>query len=240
MDLGDRRFAQNRDSYLRGGTTSPKPGDSHPLLTWLPHCRRKLFFEWQDVQKAEQLVPFLFLPKYLRLLTGDTMLLDRSRRELVLGLNRAFSKLYLTGSESLYITSQYARAVEQPVPLVKVEIPLACIQLKSQPVSAEAFDCDRQQLVLEILPPPRVSSEQPINWNVDLLRFEYLMRLAQGGTYNVLNTECELAIRQLKNQLLSRFVQSNEGAGRLGFFAVEQYHYQLKELQVDQGGKVRM
>jgi hypothetical protein len=66
------------------------------------------------------------------------------------------------------------------------------------------------------------------------------MRLAQGGTYNVLNAECDLAIRQLKNQLLTRFNQSNDAPGSLSFFSIDRYHYQLRKLQVDQDGKVQM
>lgn len=234
VDLGNRRFIQDRENYLRGASTSPHPEDDHPLLNWLPHCRRKLFFEWQETNKADQLIPFLFWPKYLELLDGDSMSLDQACKDLILGLNRAFSKLYLNDPENLYVTSQYARAVEQPVPLIKVKLPQACIKLRSQLISSEAFDCDRQEISLEILPPPGVQADQ-INWQVDLLQFEYLMRLAQGGTYNVLNTECDLAVRQLKNQLLTRFSRPDEEAGRLSFFAVEQHHYQMRELQVDQG-----
>lgn len=233
VDLGDRRFIQDRDNYLRGSSKLPHSEDNHPLLRWLPHCRRKLFFEWEETKKADQLVPFLFWPKYLELLDGDAMRLERTCKEMILGINRAFSNLYLNDSENLYVTSQYARAVEQSVPLVKVKLPQACITLRSKHISAEAFDCDHKEISFEILPPPGIQAK-PIGWPVDLLRFEYLMRLAQGGTYNVLKTECDLAIRQLKNQLWTRFSRPEKEASKLTFFAAERHHYQMKELQVDQ------
>ena len=166
------------------------------------------------------------------------MLLEKASRDLILGLNRAFSKLYLHDRDNLYVTSQYARAVEQPVPLVKVKLPRECIKLKPEIMSADAFDYERQEIYLEILAPPGVQAK-PINWPVDLLKFEYLMRLAQGGTYNVLNTECDLAIRQLKNQLLSRFYRPEEKVGRLSFFSAKKHGYELREIQVD-SGRVRV
>jgi len=234
LDLGGRLFEQDRAAYLHGGTSTPKPEKEHPLMAWLPHCRRKLFFEWRDIDAAERLVPFLFLPNYFRLVDGDRALLDSYRRDLILGLNRAFSGLYLSDNNYLYVTSQYAHAVEQPVPLVRVRIPADGITLQPQPPPSDAFDCDLTTLCLEIFPPPRIQAK-PVRWTVDLLRFEYLMRRAWGGTPDILATECELAIRQLKDDLLARFTAEEEG--RLDFFAADRNHYTFRTLWVDEEEK---
>jgi hypothetical protein len=46
VDLEGHRFAIDRDAYLQGGATSPQHETDHPFIqSWLPHCRRKLFFE---------------------------------------------------------------------------------------------------------------------------------------------------------------------------------------------------
>jgi hypothetical protein len=238
VDLGDRLFIQDRDIYLRGGAASPRSEEDHPFLNWLPHCRRKLFFEWENTSQANRLVSFLFLPQYLQLLEGDPSTRDRALHSLVLGLNRAFSGLYVTETGHLYVTSQYAHAVEQPVPIVRVKIPIDYIYLTVQEAQIKAYDCDRRDLRLEISPPPRVPSE-PVAWQVDLLRFEYLMRLAGGGTYNILADECELAIRQLKDELLTRFVQ-DEDTSHIAFFAAERNRYVLKDLWLDEEGKIRV
>jgi len=238
VDLGDRRFAQDRNAYLRGGATSPRPDEDHPLLHWLPHCRRKLFFEWENTTSANRLVPFLFLPQYLQLLKGDHSARHRTLRTLVLGLNRAFSGLYVTDSGHLYVTSQYAHAVEQPVPIVRVKVPVDYIDLMVRDAQVEAYDCDRRDLWLEIPPPPRVATE-PVTWQVDLLRFEYLMRLAGGGTYNILADQCELAIRRLKDELLTRFAQ-DEDTGHIAFFAADRNRYVLRDLWLDKEGKIRV
>jgi len=237
LDLGGQRFKQERTAYLRGGSASPKKDEQLPLMDWLPHCRRKLFFEWRDRQQADRLVPFLFLTDYFRLVEGDRALLDRYRRELILGLNRAFSGLFLTDGDYLYVTSQYAHAVEQPVPLVRVRLPADGITLCPQSWTVKAFDCEMTTLQLEFYPPPRVPAE-PVRWPVDLLRFEYLMRRARGSTPNILAQECELAIRQLKDELLARFAVEEEG--RLDFFAADRNRYTFRTLWVDEEGHIRV
>lgn len=243
VDLNNQRFAQDRDSYLRGGATSPHPDEDHPFLRWLPHCRRKLFFEWRNTDQANRLVPFLFLPYYLRLLEGELGVLDRAKRDLVMGLNRAFSKLYITDQNYLFVTSQYPHAVEQPVPIVRIKISVDYIDLTTKDAQTESCDCDRLDLMLIIPPPPHVKGE-PIMWRVDLLCFEYLMRLAQGGTYNILADECELVIRQLKDDLLTRFAANVEESGdertaHISFFAPEHNRYLLRDLWVNDEGKIQ-
>jgi len=238
LDLGGRRFVQERIAYLYGGAAAPKPEEQHPLMDWLPHCRRKLFFEWQDTAAADRLFPFLHLPEYFRLVNGDPASLAHYRRDLVLGLNRAFSGLYLTDADALYVTSQYAHAVEQPVPLVRVKVPADGIALYPAPAQTEAFDRDLTTLQLKIYPPPGVQAE-PVIWPVDLLRFEYLLRRAWGSTPDILADECELSIRQLKDDLLARFAAEMQ-PGRIDFFAADRNHYTFRTLWVDQDGRIRI
>ncbi len=238
LDLGGRRFGQDRTAYLYGGAASPKPEEQHPLMKWLPHCRRKLLFEWQDTAAADRLFPFQHLPEYLRLVKGDPASLAHYRRDLILGLNRAFSGLYLTDAGVLYVTSQYAHAVEQPVPLVRVKIPADGIALQPTPAQSEAFDRDLTTLQLKIYPPPGVQAE-PVLWPVDLLRFEYLLRRARGSTPDILADECELSIRQLKDDLLARFAVETQ-PGRIDFFAADRNRYIFRTLWVDQEGRIRV
>jgi hypothetical protein len=64
------------------------------------------------------------------------------------------------------------------------------------------------------------------------------MRLAQGGTRNVLADECDLSIRKLKDRLLTAFGASSESDGQIEFFSIEHNNYVVKQLQVV-GGKIR-
>lgn len=232
-DLGQKQFEQDRSAYLQGDLSSPRPDATYALMDWLPHCRRKLFFEWHNTELADRLLPFLFLPAYFQLLEGDQLELDRSESDLILGLNRAFSGLYLTNSDALYVTSQYAHAVEQTAPVVQVKIPRGNITLETRPPQDDILDDQRTLLQLEIPPPRRVRAEAVI-WPINLLRFEYLMRRARGGTPNVLAAECELLIRQLKDRLLTAFIQQGQGV-TIEFFAAQRHEYVLAKLRLDNG-----
>lgn len=157
---------------------------------------------------------------------------------MMLGLNRTFSGLYLTDHDSLYVTSQYAHAVEQSVPIVQVKIPSGNIDLMPKSEETEAYNRDLKALQLEILPPARVNT-LPIYWSMDLLRFEYLMRRARGGTPNILDSECELSIRKLKDDLLSKFISEDE-SNRIDFFAADRNRYWLRSLWVDEDNRIRL
>lgn len=233
LDLGGQRFEQDRKAYLYGGATSPHSKEDHPLIRWLPHCRRKLFFEWKETGTTDRLFPFQHLPEYFYLTRGDPASLERYCREIILGLNRAFSGLYLTDTDTLYVISQYAHAAEQPVPLVRVKIHADNIKLQPAPASTEAFDRDLTTLRLMIYPPPGIQAD-PITWTVDLLHFEFLMRRAQGSTPDILAEECELSIRRLKDDVLTRFTQDLPPE-RIDFFAANRNRYILRTLWIENG-----
>jgi hypothetical protein len=238
IDFNNRQFAQQRNDYLRGGAESPNPDVQHPLLEWLPHCRRKLYFEWQDVEKANRLIPFVFFPDYLRLIGEEQIgALSRVARDIVRGLNRAFSGLFVNMDEWLYVTSQYAHAVEQPVPVIRLKRSLDSVRLEVVRDTSEAFDRDWSVLRLKVHH-PRTGEKDSISWEINLLRFEYLMRLAYGGTPNVLAEECDLSIRQFKDRLLTEFGASSEYDGEIEFFSIDRNRYVVKQLQVAEG-KIR-
>lgn len=237
-DLGGKIFAQARDSYLRAGTTSVRSIEEHPLFEWLPAMRRKLFFEWRKTDRANQLIQLKYLPQFLKLLTGDRGALERARRGLVLGLNRAFSRLFITDDRSLCVTSQYSNPAERPVPIVRVQIPAEYITLSVRNITVAAYETEHFELMLTIPPPPTVALES-ITWRVDLLRFEYLLRLANGGTFNILAEECELAIRRLKDQLLTTFASGSEEGRQITFFVPEKDRYTLRALWIEENDTLR-
>lgn len=238
VDLNKQRFLQDRNSYLKGSDIPNKAGEEPALLSWMPHCRRKFFFEASKSEQAHRLIPLLFFTHYLELLDGKKNVLEKAKKELILGLNRAFSRLYLTDASSLFVPSQYSNSVEQPVPIVRAKIPTDHIDLIIKDLTAEAYDDDRRVLVLVIPPPPKVSSNA-VNFTINLMIFEYLVRLAQGGTYNILSKECELAIRQLKDQLVSKFTNDPDTAeSQIEFFAVERNRYVLRQIWLDEDGKI--
>lgn len=240
VDLNNNRFIQDRNNYLKGSDNPNKVGEEPPLLDWMSHCRRKLYFEINNDAQAYKLVPLLFFTKYLDLLLDKKNALENAKRELVLGLNRAFSRLYLTDASSLFVPSQFSNTVEQPVPIIQAKIPTDHIELKVTDLTTEAYDNDLRNLVLVIPPPPKVKSDE-VSFSLNLLIFEYLVRLASGGTYNILSKECELAIRKLKDQLISKFTNTKEsGERQIEFFAAYKNRYVLRQIWLDDDGKIQV
>ncbi len=243
VDVNHRRFEQDRRAYVEGGADRQAEEESAALMRWLPHCRRKLFFEWAEIKRVNRLIPFLYMDTYLELLQDEQRVGDQIRRDLVLGLNRAFSRLYLTDSNNLYVTTQYIHSTEQPRPLIRLTIPTQGIELRVDRRPNHAYNHDRADLQLLIAAPPALAVlggdvPKPQSWPMNLLLFEYLMRLANGGTFNILAEECELSVRSLKDRLLSRFAREPAG-GVVEFFVAEQRRYALRKLRVDERGTIR-
>ena len=245
VDLNHRRFAQDREAYLNGGADRTPAEEEQALMRWLPHCRRKLFFEWRAEEKIIHLIPFLYLDFYQSLLREERGVHEGVLRDLVTGLNRAFSRLYLTQSEYLFVTTQYLHSGEQPRPLVRLRFPLTDMWLETEITDNRAYNYDRRALQLVIAPPahlrgaPAAERVEPLRWQVGLLQFEYLLRLAHGGTYNILAEECELDVRNLKDRLLSTFSSPPKPGDQLEFFVAEGHRYSLKRLWIDEHRMIR-
>ncbi len=244
VDLDFKRFEQERRAYIEGGAEKQTGEETQAFLEWLPHCRRKLFFESPDEQQANELITFRYLNTYRQLLTNKHKPTDSIRHRLILGLNRAFARLYLTFDDILYVTSQYLHSAEQPRPLVRLEIPANGIGLSIDDREEQAFDRRWADLYIHFSPPPELhlrwtkDALKPQRWRLNLLVFEYLLRLADGGTFNVLADECELSIRSLKDRLLSEFAHETTNT-RIRFFVAEQQQYVLKTIYLDEKGIIR-
>jgi hypothetical protein len=65
------------------------------------------------------------------------------------------------------------------------------------------------------------------------------VRLAHGGTYNILAEECELSVRSLKDRLLSAFGREQVRESLIEFFVAEQRQYALRKLRIDDQGRIR-
>lgn len=249
LDTGWSRFQQDRKQYLHGDKQPSRDGNHSPFVEWLPHIRRKLFFEWDSDNQAFSLLPFSTLSVYLRLLKGDTGLLEQYKRELVLGLNRAFTGLYLNQADNLYVTSLYANSAEQPIPIVRIALPALWMELGPEKADSKVFDMSASRLALKIPLPPNPLSQAPtVHFRLDLLRFEYIIRRAQGGTPDILASECELSIQQLRDEILSSYITAGyetdqsdtkpSNLKRLKFFVLVQNSYQLRSLWIDEQGNI--
>ncbi|GGJ36278.1 ATP-binding protein [Deinococcus roseus] len=226
IDLGHTLFQQERGSYLLGDQLEKAV---EFVKDWLPHCRRKVFFEWHNEGAILNLLPFQHLPEYLKLLQDQkNTLQDWQLRKMVLGLNRAFSGLFVQETDHLYVTSHYGQGGRSTIPIIRQKIPVEQLDLEVRTTEGQ-FVPARPQMTLEITNVKL--SPEPVRWKVNLLRFEFVMRRAVGGTPNVLSEECDLDIRHLKDELLTRFQAAPTGE-HIEFFELTGTGYRPQVLRL--------
>lgn len=233
FDLAERHFLQDRDKYLRGSNSLSKTSEQPPFLAWLAHCRRKLFFEWEDA-RCQQLLPFNHLDDYLKLLQNPHIK-ERYFSQILLGLNRAFTELFLDSSEQLYLSSQYSHDTVRSVPLLRLKLARDNIDVQVDKAETHAYNQENPRLILEIYPPARVRAD-PVRWHLNLLNFEYILRRAHGGMPNILDAECALEIRQLKDTLLVNFAQPKAKVEvEVEFLALQSQGYAVQKIKIADG-----
>lgn len=230
LDLGGDMFDRKRNSYLAG--LGKEGQEQHEVLQWLPHCRRKLFFEWED-PRVNHLLALQTVAEFGGFVQAEDEwdLVDRALPRLVCGLNRALTGVYLDAviaGQYLFVTSQYHGALPAVVPIIKDRIPISDLQLEPFPKQ----NPDRLHL--------KSDRFEGIGLEVDLLLYEYLIRLADGGTHNILAEQCELRLRTFRDQLLGRASQSSKAdSRRLEFFVEADGQHRLVRMMVH-NGKVKV
>ncbi|MGC8799941.1 MAG: hypothetical protein ACP5UR_06825 [Chloroflexus sp.] len=239
VDLHFKAFHQARWAYTEGIESER----DQALLQWLPHCRRKLFFE-RNHPDDQQLLPFRYFSIYQRLLDQRQGTHEGIVSQLIKGLNRAFSRLYLTqteqlrANERLYITTQYVHSVNQPHPIVLLTLPIENIRLTVNTTSDQHLDLPERSLYLHITPPPIQRHAEPVEWPLNILLFEHLMRIADGCHISILADECELEVRRLKNVLIQQFTTVDTSANEVAFFVPARHRYELRRLRIDEQGRL--
>jgi len=166
-------------------------------------------------------------------LLEDSLRHDEAKRLLLLGLNRAFSGLYLEEDSQLLLTSQYTNKVAVTIPIVTATLPAANLNLYVEDFESEVVDRDGHKLVLRVYPPPWLQIHvDPVDWHVDLLTYEYLVRRALGGTPDVLAEECALEIGMFKDRLTQQIVNHLPPSNRVEFIGPDKNAYHLFQVQL--------
>jgi hypothetical protein len=226
VDLAGTRFDNERLRYLyRAG--EGQLADRF-LQEWLTHCRRKVFFEWSNTEATDRLLPFRSSGPYFALLNktvfgGEK---DRILKTLVRALNCVFTGRFITESESLYLPSGYRDEYVRPDPLI-LGVRNSSFELTFDIVAPSPHDLDvsMPQLMLRDTP----TGER---LELDLLTFEYLMRLGVGGSLDVLAEECNLKIRDFQDRILRSLHQHSHHQVR--FLAFVDQRYQVITVDPDE------
>lgn len=239
VDLNFKAFHQARRAYTEGIESER----GQEVLRWLPHCRRKLFFERAN-EDYQRLLPFRFFAVYQQVLQKPQAKHENVVRQLIKGLNRAFSHLYLTKtdhlnvSERLYITTQYVHCVTQPHPIVLLTLPIENIKLEVKIITDKPIDLPDRTLYLHVAPPPSHRNADPVEWPLNILLFEHLMRIAEGGHISILADECELEVRRLKDLLIEQFASLDQSTNEVTFFVPARHRYELRRLRINEQGQI--
>ncbi|MCA0984300.1 hypothetical protein LCL89_09605 [Halobacillus yeomjeoni] len=159
---------------------------------WIAKLRRKTFFELKTNEHFDvnELLAFEYLPQYVEAFENQEVS-SSLKGHLISGLNRTFSKKLIktSGQKDLLATSENA--------LVSGEFKKRNIDIRIEQTRGD-IDHLSSKLVLTVEP-----GDLDIKLDINLLVFEYLMRIAGGGTHNILRQEVEILLDTFKNELIN-------------------------------------
>ncbi len=163
--------------------------DKSSFFGQMPKFRRKYYFESDESDRdlRQKLVPYTYFFRFVGSLT-DKRTLENSRKELVQGLNHAFSKKLIDRSDSqLYAVNDNL--------LIHESYSSGQIKLT---VDAARNDIDHLPSKLYMTVDQRTSLE------IRLPVFEYLLRPAGGGLFTALRQEVDILLGTFRNELINR------------------------------------
>lgn len=155
------------------------------FMLWFPRLRRKIYFEFlEGIPLAiERLIPYQYIREYKQALE-DSRFRKQIRKKLISGLNRTFSQRLVESGDVLYATNRnlliYGRYYDDRVSVM--------VQEKRQDIDHLSSHMFLQVKESRLL--------------VNLYIFEYLFRIANGGTFNLLKQETNILIDTFKNELI--------------------------------------
>ena len=184
---------------------------------WFPRLRRKYYFESQDNKKVEKLIPYRHRYDFISILHRGKI--EHSIKvKLVDGLNTFFAKrMVYSPSHQLYVSSD-SLLVHQIIGLDQLEFH---IQGKN-----ETIDQTGTKLTLSV---------QGVELAINLVTFEYLMRLSNGGMLNVLREHVEILLNSFRNRLISLKKQDENILQILKFDRV-QGAFVLETIEINENG----
>lgn len=152
---------------------------------WFPRLRRKYYFESKDNKNVEKLIPYRHRYDFIGILHKGKI--EHSIKvKMIDGLNTFFAKrMVYSPSHQLYVSSD-SLLVHQIIGLDLIDF---IVQGKN-----EKIDQASTTLTLKI---------QGVELDINLVTFEYLMRLSNGGMLNVLREHVEILLNSFRNRLIS-------------------------------------
>ncbi|MEW8966412.1 hypothetical protein [Exiguobacterium alkaliphilum] len=183
------------------------------MKKWFPRLRRKYYFESKENKKVEQLIPYRHRFEFIGILHKGKIE-HSTKTQLIDGLNTFFAKrMVYSPSHQLYVSSD-SLLVHQIVGLDQIEF---IVQGKN-----EEIDQVSTTLTLKI---------NDVELEVNLVTFEYLMRLSNGGMLNVLREHVEILLNSFRNRLIS-FKKQDEDILQILKFDYSQGAFVLETIEI--------
>lgn len=198
----------------------------HLAKYWLPRLRRKYYFEINTTKDGKKqkgiaianehsMIAYKHRVTFLNILSGKDKKVElRYQKDLIRGLNYYFSKQLVSSPESsLYVVSDKL--------FVHRIISNSDMRWGVEKGNKE-IDYKASYIYLNV---------DNITLKINLVLFEYLMRLANGGLPHILNDDVEILLSNFKNNLIISKHNESEMLQILKFNAKKDA-YELREIEV--------
>jgi len=182
---------------------------------WLPRLRRKLYFESQVTTSNEKsMITFKFRQDFLQILKNGVVEVS-TQKSLIRGLNQYFAKqIVYSPTNALYV-------VNENLFIYRI------IEFSSFNWTVEKKDKNVDYLASSIC-----LELEGTQLRINLLLFEYLMRLANGGLPYILNEDVEILINNFKNKLI-KLNSSKDNILEILKYSPVQDAYVLRQITVN-------
>lgn len=181
LDLKLGYFIKKLDIYRNHN----KESNDNFVDEWINKLRRKFYFEFpeESLFDRKSLIPFDYISEYGELF-DDVRKQGKIRRDLINGLNRAFSKKLVAPTKDLLATNDNLMIH-------------GTYNMKNLKISQESARLEMDHRASKFL-----LSVDKLEIPMDLHLFEYLMRLNAGNTHNLLREDVEILLDTFKNELI--------------------------------------
>ncbi|MBM7700995.1 hypothetical protein [Kurthia huakuii] len=215
-------FQQDLSNYR--SLSNQENAGQHLAKYWLPRLRRKYYFEINTTKSGmkskkivnaneHSMIAYKHRVNFLHILKENRVDL-RFQKDLIRGLNYYFSKQLVSSPEnSLYVVSDK---------LFVHRIVSASDMRWGVETANKEIDYKASHIYLSI---------DHVFLKINLILFEYLMRLANGGLPHILNDDVEILLSNFKNNLIINKKNDSTMLQILKFNAKKDA-YELREIEV--------
>lgn len=186
---------------------------------WLPRLRRKYYFETQfnlpfAASNEKSMIAYKYRQDFLQILRNENV--DPiTQKSLIRGLNHYFAK------QIVYSPTNALFVVNENLFIYRI------IEFSSFKWLVEKKDKDLDYAASSIC-----VEVDGVNLKINLLLFEYLMRLANGGLPHILSDDVEILINNFKNKLI-KSDNNNENILEILKYSPAQDAYVLRQITVN-------